>query len=199
MKQVLVLFVTAILLSISLCKALADGDLNKSPPLHLINNTSYLDVVINRNIIHFTDSDSSRSLKQRIDSLQTLLNTYFSDHPRELKYSFTFGPYAELNARMASLASCSQQWDFRSGQIKKGNTATWLRELLNQELAFHELIPVFEAIGYQIEIASLESISLCHSKEIDWVNTPRSCQRSISRQVKLPCGALLTFSLNSTR
>ena len=197
MKQILILFVTAILLCVSLCQAQAEGNLNKYPPLHFSNNTSSLDVITNRNILHFTDTDSSRSLKQRIDSLKTLLNTYFSAYPQEPKYSFTFGLYAELNDRMTSLASCSRQWDFQTGRTKNKNTATWLRDLLNQEQAYHELVPAFQAIGYQIEIASLESISLCDSEKIDWANTPRSCQRSLSPKAKLPCGALLTFSIHS--
>ena len=68
--------------------------------------------------------------------------------------------------------------------------------MFDEEFADHELMPVFEAIGYQIEIASLESISLCNSDEINWANTPRSCHYPISPKAKLPCGALLTFRIN---
>ena len=200
MNQVVIQFITTILLCISLRQTQAeDGNLNKSPPLHISNGSSSIDIIIDRHIIHFMDTDPSSPLKKRIDNLQALLKTYFLDHPREPKYSFTFGLYSELNARMAALASCSQQWNFQAGRAQTKNTANWLRERLNKEQAYRELIPAFEAIGYQINIASMESINLCNSREIDWTNTLRSCQTSIPAKAELPCGALLTFSLNLTR
>jgi hypothetical protein len=196
MKKFLILCLMTAWLVGAICKA--DG-LNKSFPLHLTYNTSSLDVIVGRNIIHFMDVESEYVLQQRIDNLQHLLNIYFTDHPHAPNYDFTFSAYPEFNARMAAIASCSKQWNLRTGQAKNNNTANWLRETLNQAQVFHELVPIFAKLGYQIEIASLESIILCHSKEIDWENTPRSCQNALSAQDKLPCGALLSFKLKSMK
>ena len=177
--------------------ALADGELDKSPPYHLNQNGATLDVITARRIIHFGDAVPSLPTGQRIAKLRALLDTYFSDHPKETVYTFTFGQYDELNDRMAALASCSRQWDFRSGKMK--NPAGWLREMLNKEASYRELIPVFEAVGYRIEVASLESIALCASKEIDWSRVKRACQTLLPAEAKLPCGALIAYRLTRYR
>jgi hypothetical protein len=194
MNQVAMGFVTTILLFFCLGQIEA-GPLNKPAPLHIKSGNSAIYVIVERRIIHFTNTDPSSPLELRIDDLRSLLNTYFLDHARESRYSFTFGQYTELNARMASAASCSRQWNFQAGRASIGDSATWLRKRLNEEQAYRELVPVFDEIGYRIDIAAMESISLCGPAEIDWTSAPRSCRTPIPPQAKLPCGALLTFSL----
>ncbi len=190
---------TAILLFFCIGQSQAAETLYKSTPLHISCGSSSLDVMIDRRIIHFTDSDPSKPLNQRIDALGCLLNTYFIDHPRESMYNFTFGSYAELNNRMAASVSCSRNWDFQTGRTRHRDSAHWLQKLLNKDQAYSELIPLFKTIGYRIEIASMESISLCRPAEIDWRSASRTCKTAIPTKAKLPCGALLTFTLSLDR
>jgi|CXWL01.1.fsa_nt_gi hypothetical protein len=191
--------VIAILLCFVLVQSQAAGKLQKSSPIHISCGSASLNVIADRHIINFTDSNPSSSLKERINALGCLLNTYFIDHPRDAGYVFTFGTYAELNNRMAASVSCSPKWNFKTGQMRNKHTANWLRKLLNNEQAYQELIPLFKTMGYRIEISSMESISLCRPEEIDWKNAPRSCKTPLSPQAKLPCGALLTFTLHLDR
>ncbi len=188
--------ITAILLCFCIGQSQAAGSLYKSTPFHISCGSSSIDVLIERHIIHFTDSDPSRPLQQRLDALRILLNTYFMDHPRAFRYSFTFGSYSELNNRMAATASCSQKWDFQTGRTRIKNSTNWLSKRLNKDHAYRELIPLFETIGYRIDISSMESISLCGPGEIDWKSAPRSCKTSLPPEAKLPCGALVTFTLS---
>jgi hypothetical protein len=194
MNQVMIGFATTILLSFCLWQT-ETGPLNKPAPLHIKSGNSAISVIVKRRIIHFTNTEPSSPLELRIDDLRSLLNTYFLDHARESHYSFTFGQYTELNARMASAASCSRQWNSQAGRARNGNSASWLRKQLNKEQAYRELIPVFDEIGYRIDIAAMESIILCRAAEIDWTSAPRSCSVPIPPRAKLPCGAMLTFSL----
>ncbi len=188
--------VIAILFCFGLVQSQAAGKLQKSSPIHIRCGSASLNVMTDRHIINFTDSNPSSSLKERINALGCLLNNYFNDHPRDARYSFTFGTYTELNNRMAASVSCSPKWNFKTGQMRNKHTSNWLRKLLNNEQAYQELIPLFKTLGYRIEISSMESISLCRSEEIDWKNAPRSCKTPLAPQAKLPCGALLTFTLN---
>jgi hypothetical protein len=195
-KLILIPCVIAILLCFGLGQSQADGILKKSSPIIIHSGNASLNVMRDRKIINFIDSNPSSSLKERINALSCLLNTYFSDHPRDARYAFTFGTYTELNNRMAATVSCSAIWDFKTGQARNKDTASWLRKLLNNKQAYQELIPIFKTMGYRIEIASMESISLCSPEEFDWKNTPRSCKTPLAPQAKLPCGALLTFTLS---
>ena len=195
MNQVPIGFVTAILLFFCLGQTEA-GPLNKPEPLHIKRGNSAIYVIVERRIIHFTNTEQpSIPLKLRIGDLRSLLNTYFLNHARESSYLFTFGQYSELNARMASTASCSRQWNFQAGRTRTGNSANWLLKRLNKERAYGELVSMFDEIGYRIDIAAIESISLCGPAEIDWTSAPRSCHTPTPPQAKLPCGALLTFIL----
>ena len=195
MRKLAIQWLLTIILCLGLKPALADGDLHKSPPLHLSKATSSLDIIVDRRIINFSDSDPATSLPVRLDNLLALLNTYFLDHPHEPEYYFTFGLYPELNAKMAAIASCSKQWDFKTGTLKTHSTNKWLLEQLNTEPAYPELLPVFAAIGYQIHLATIESINLCAAKKIDWTNLPPACDATLPPKAQLPCGALLTFKL----
>ena len=186
--------VLAILLGFCLGKAQA-GALNKPTPIHFIQEEAALDVLLERRVIHFKTAKPDSSLEHRVDRLRSLMASFFLNHARESRYSFTFGQYSELNSRMASAASCSPQWDLHTGRARSGDTATWLRESLNHTQAYRELVPVFDTLGYQVNISSLESIVLCRPAEIDWTHGPRSCQIPIPAKAKLPCGALITFSL----
>jgi len=194
MNQVMMGFATTILLFFCLGQT-ETGPLNKPAPLHIKSGNSAIYVIVKRRIIHFTNTELSSPLEVRLDDLRSLLNTYFLDHARESHYSFTFGQYTELNARMASAASCSRQWNSQAGRARSGNSSSWLRKQLNREQAYRELVPVFDEIGYRIDIAAMESISLCRPAEIDWTRAPRSCRAPLPPQAKLPCGALLTFRL----
>ena len=181
-----------------LCLRLAQGEvgtLNKPPPLHLSNGDASLDVILERRILRFQSARPDASLEQRVDSLRALLEVFFLDHPKESQYSFVFGSYNELNSRMARAVSCSPQWDFDAGRVRSGDTAAWLRDYLGEIKAYDELLPVFDALGYRIEIASMESIALCGTSEIDLNGGLRPCRTPIPPKAKLPCGALITFKL----
>jgi hypothetical protein len=173
------------------------GALVKPPPLHLTHGDASLDVIPERRAIRFSSSNPESPLERRIEELRSLLSAFFRNHPKEPRYSFTFGQYPELNARMASAASCSPQWDAAAGRSRSGTTAAWLRETLGRAQAFRELTPVFETFGYRIDIAAMESIALCRPTEIDWARAPRSCQSPLPSTAKVPCGALLTFALTA--
>lgn len=170
--------------------------LYKPAPLHIASGGSALDVVVESRILHFRNDDSSSSLEQRTQDLRALLDAYFTGHPREARYAFTFGRYAELNNRMAGAASCSSQWDARAGRARSGDSAAWLRRRLRADGAYREISTVFRDVGYRVEIAAMESIILCKPDEVDWTMAMRSCRTPISPRAKLPCGALLTFGID---
>jgi hypothetical protein len=172
------------------------GQLDKPSPLHLTHGNASLDVIVERGIMRFTARPAS-PLDQRIEGLRSLLSSFFADHPKERRYTLTLGEYPELNARMASAASCSQQWDTAAGRVRSGDSNAWLRKTLGETEAFREVVPVFDAFGYGIDIGSMESIAVCGLAEIDWAGVQRSCQTPIPRGAKLPCGALITFAVTA--
>ena len=171
--------------------------LGKPAPLHLTHGDASLDAIPSRGILNFRSASPNSASRQSMEALRSLLAGYFQGHPKESRYTFSIGPYEELNVRMAAVASCSTQWDFRIGKIRSGDTAAWLREQLAQAEAHQELVPVFAEFGYAIDIASLESILLCKASEIDWGKAQRPCQGAIPPKAKLPCGALITFNVSA--
>ncbi|HEX8873184.1 MAG TPA: hypothetical protein VF780_01050 [Nitrosospira sp.] len=171
------------------------GALHKPRPLQLVNEDATIDIILEKGIIHFRTNNPNSSLEHKADRLRSLMSRFFLDHSKESQYLFTFGQYPELNSRMAGIASCSQQWDFKAGRVRSEDTATWLRMELNKGQVYHELVQVFDEFGYRIEISGLESIALCRPAEIDWTAVPRSCQTPIPPKAKLPCGGLITYRL----
>lgn len=145
--------------------------------------------------MQFRANPKGSPMTARIQPLRDRLGEYFRSQPSKKAHSLSVGPYPELNARMASLASCSADWDARRGQPRSGPIGPWLLGLLNLTRAHQELVAAVEPLGYDIHVAALEKVVLCRPDQIDWASAARSCPTVLPARARLPCGALVTFSL----
>ncbi len=125
--------------------------------------------------------------------LQSCLRTAVPEPSKLPSFRFTtqLVMYPEMSARVALQAGISTKWDHRFGRPKASFTNSFVMSLAKDNNTYHELRTVFASQQFEIQLESLEKVSIAGVRDLPYHRFLAA--EGLSPQWLVPYDAILHF------